>query len=289
MKQQERTQTSTEKRLIPAINFHVIKSCNMKCKYCFAQFNDCNANMINKADAKSIIASIKEKGFEKITFSGGEPLLLPYLPELIKYSKDIGLTTMLVTNGSLLSEEILHSLKGKLDWIGLSIDSLDNNTNHKLGVCYSNKTINYRELIKSIQKYSYRLKINTVVSRYNYNSSELGRFIEEVKPERWKVMQALEIEGENDKYSKDYLITEEEFSLFKKENMVNEDLMIPENNQDMKGTYVMISPNGRFFTNRNGDIRYSKPITEVGLEKAYDSMNYSYTGFENRKGIYNWK
>ncbi|WP_282071372.1 hypothetical protein [Polaribacter atrinae] len=43
---------------------------------------------------------IAAAGFEKITFAGGEPMLCPWLPKLIKTAKELGLTTMIVTNGS---------------------------------------------------------------------------------------------------------------------------------------------------------------------------------------------
>lgn len=284
-----KNQRKITKQLIPAINFHMIKSCNMSCKYCFAHFNACTKINLSLSDCKSIIMSIHKKGFEKITFSGGEPLLIPYLPALIRFSKELGLTTMLITNGSLLTDKHLLDLYGSLDWIGISIDSLNESTNRKIGRQYNGEVVDYRQLVAKIKNYSYRLKINTVVSSYNCAESEMGAFIREIKPDRWKVMKALEIEGENVCNSELYSVVDAEFGDYVMNNGVDGDNMVVEWNSDMKGTYAMISPDGRFFTNSDGDIRYGSSIIEEGIEKGYEEMSYSYSGFENRGGIYKWR
>lgn len=36
----------------------------------------------------------------------------------------------------------------------------------------------------------------------------------------------------------------------------------------MTGSYIMISPDGRFFNNVDGKHNYSEPILEVGIEEA---------------------
>lgn len=64
-------------------------------------------------------------GFSKITFVGGEPLLYPWLPELLKYSKSLGMTTMIVTNASFLDAPWIDKNRYSIDWLSISIDSLD--------------------------------------------------------------------------------------------------------------------------------------------------------------------
>lgn len=91
--------------LIPSVNFHLWKPCNMRCKFCFASFADVKSTILpkghlEKEDAIILVKKIAKYGFKKITFAGGEPTLCPWLSDLIKIAKNEGLTTMIVTNGS---------------------------------------------------------------------------------------------------------------------------------------------------------------------------------------------
>ncbi len=58
-----------------------------------------------------------------MNFAGGEPLLFAGLPAIVELCKQLGLTTSLVTNGSLLDEKAAAQLSGSLDICALSIDS----------------------------------------------------------------------------------------------------------------------------------------------------------------------
>lgn len=281
-------------RIIPSVNFHLWEPCNMNCGFCFASFQDVKSSILPKGhlpkeEAIEIVKRLAEFGFQKITFAGGEPTLCPWLPELIKLSKDLGMITMIITNGTMLSDLFLKKNKEYLDWIGVSIDSLYDTTNSKTGrAIQRNKPLSreyYFSLVKRIKSYDYKLKINTVVNSFNYNENFID-FIEYANPERWKVMQVLPIEGQNDDKINDFVISGEEFNAFlAKHQSVNR--LVSEQNSQMIASYVMIDPSGRFFENSSGKHEYSKPILEVGVQSAYDSMGYNYTKFIQRGGLYN--
>lgn len=284
--------------MIPAVNFHLWEPCNMRCHFCFATFKDVKNSILPKGhlpkeEALELIQKLAKFGFTKITFAGGEPTLCPWLTELISEAKKMGLTTMLVTNGSKLEHQFLTDNQGKLDWITLSIDSLDETTNLKTGrAIIGTKPITkecYRELVKKIKLYGYGLKINTVVSSSNASESMID-FIEFAQPERWKLFQVLPIKGQNDGKVDSQLITQKQFELFVDQNKSTSGQIdiIPESNSQMKGSYVMVDPAGRFFDNSSGTYYYSKPINKVGCEEALSEMNYDYKKFIDRKGKYNW-
>ena len=98
--------------IIPSVNYHLWNPCNMRCKFCFATFQDVKIQLpkghLSKEESMKLIEEIADFGFEKITFAGGEPTLCPWISELIKLAKENGLTTMIVTNGSKLSDEFLN-------------------------------------------------------------------------------------------------------------------------------------------------------------------------------------
>ena len=73
--------------MITTINFHLLKACNFKCKFCYATFNDINEKKMSKNEQFELIKQLAEsKMFKKINFAGGEPTLIPYIKELIIYA-----------------------------------------------------------------------------------------------------------------------------------------------------------------------------------------------------------
>ena len=81
--------------MIPSVNFHLWEPCNMRCKFCFATFQDVKNSILPrghlpKQDAIEVVLQLAEIGFEKITFAGGEPTLCPWLPDLITIAKEMG-------------------------------------------------------------------------------------------------------------------------------------------------------------------------------------------------------
>lgn len=277
---------------IPSVNFHLWEQCNMKCGFCFAKFQDVKDTVLpkghlSKDESINVVRQLADFGFQKITFVGGEPTLCPWLSELIEIAKEKGLTTMIVTNGSNLTDKFLKNNKKYLDWIAISIDSLKADINLGIGRKYKNRIIDenyYYILIRKIKKYNYRLKINTVVNQFNYREI-MQNFIDKVEPERWKVIEVMSIQGQNDRKFNKFAVTDLQYDYFISRHRD----MISENNDLMKGSYVMVDPAGRFFDNSNGFHSYSNSIVVVGIENAFQEMNYDYTKFVKRKGIYNWK
>lgn len=106
------------KPLVKSVNFHITKACNYRCKFCYAHFNQVK-NHLSFEESKTLVRLLKNAGTQKFTFVGGEPTLVKFLPRLIKYAKELGKVTMIVTNGSCLDEQYIESFQGCLDWVGL--------------------------------------------------------------------------------------------------------------------------------------------------------------------------
>ena len=69
---------------IPSVNFHLWKPCNMKCRFCFATFQDIGQEALPKGhlpreDSLAVVEALATAGFNKINFAGGEPTLCPWL------------------------------------------------------------------------------------------------------------------------------------------------------------------------------------------------------------------
>ena len=232
-------------------------------------------------------------GFEKINFAGGEPTLCPWLSELIALAKERGMVTSIVTNGSRITSEWLDGLNGNLDWIALSIDTVDQEKLKRSGRAVQNKPISrdgYLQIIGRIKRSGIRLKINTVVTSATWEEN-FADFIRAANPERWKILQALAVDGQNDGRIDKYAVSAAQFERYVERNRSVESkgiVVVPENNQMMTGSYIMVDPAGRFFDNTQGAHTYSSPILEVGIADALREVSVNAERFRQRGGRYAW-
>ena len=285
---------------VPSVNFHLWEPCNMRCRFCFATFQDVKREMdlpkghLPKEDSILIVDLLAEAGFRKINFAGGEPTLCRWLPNLIRQAKNHGMATSIVTNGSIITDQWLDNLDGSLDWIALSIDTVDPEKLKRLGRSLGgNNPITqeeYLRIVSYIKQHAIRLKINTVVTSVTWQD-DLTSFIRLAKPERWKLLQVLPIEGQNDAHVADFKISTEQFEAYVGHNRTVENdgiSVVPESNKLMTESYVMIDPAGRFFDNAQGTYTYSRPILEVGVEEALNEVLIKTERFHERGGNYDW-
>lgn len=286
-------------QIIPSVNFHLWEPCNMRCKFCFATFQDVKqsilpAGHLSKEMTIQVVKELASFGFEKITFAGGEPTLCPWLHDLIKTAKQFGMTTMIVTNGSKLNDEFLIKNQPYLDWIAISVDSLITETNLTMGRAIAGKKTlslnNYKTIVEKIKHFGFGLKINSVVNSKNFNENMI-EFIQFAKPKRWKILQTLPIIGQNDQFIDDFKISETEFLHFVNHHseLKNFTNIVTETNEQIKGSYAMVDPAGRFFDDFNGVHKYSNPILEVGVENAIKEVVIDAEKFNLRGGNYDWK
>ena len=202
----------------------------MRCRFCFAPFQDVKQSILPKGhlpkdDAILVVDRLAESGFEKINFAGGEPTLCPWLSNLIIRAKEHGMTTSIVTNGSRITDSWLDSVSGILNWIALSIDTLDQEKLKYLGRAIRSKVPltkrRYLEIVDKIKRCGMRLKINTVVTSMTWQD-DFTHFIRLAKPERWKLLQVLPVKGQNDAHIDELAITTEQFEQYVKSNRVVE-------------------------------------------------------------------
>ena len=156
---------------VPSLNFHLWEPCNMRCKFCFATFQDVKATVLPKGHlpkhlAVELMHIICNTDVDKITFAGGEPTLCPWLYELVSIAKSYDKTTMIVTNGSRITKDWMLKYEKVLDWITLSVDSINDDINLKIGRAITGKKVisvdDYLAIGKLISKSKMRFKINTV-------------------------------------------------------------------------------------------------------------------------------
>ena len=270
----------------------------MRCRFCFATFMDIGRDILpkghlNRADCLSVVEALVAAGFDKINFAGGEPTLCPWLPDLIRRAKNLGCTTSMVTNGSRITADWLDSLGGCLDWTALSIDTVDPERLQKIGRATADGALSearYLHIVDMLKQRGIRLKINTVVTQANWNE-DFTEFITRTHPERWKLLQVLPVDGQNDGRVGELTVTPEQFSRYVARNRRVKELgicVVAESNDLMTGSYVMVDPAGRFFDNSSGSHAYSRPILETGVAAALQDVTVDSRKFRLREGMYDW-
>lgn len=270
-------------KIFPTVSFHLVKPCNMACKFCYATYNSFNVGSQLCIDNVYVILNkLKEAGVEKVTFAGGEPMLYKDLELAIKHAKYLGLTTSIITNGSLITIDWLDRMMGELDWIGISIDSLNPETNKLIGRTSKNAP-NYHTLLHHIKDRHYKLKVNTVVNRFNEEET-LFDFIEYFEVDRWKVFDTLRVEGQNESQFEEIRSTH--FTGFVLNNLTEN--MVVEYNDDMTASYLLIDPLGRFYENWGSETRKSDSLITHTVEHCLKQITLNSEAFIKRGGVYNW-
>ncbi|MDR0467407.1 MAG: viperin family antiviral radical SAM protein, partial [Campylobacteraceae bacterium] len=218
----------------------------------------------------------------RLNFAGGEPLLLKknIFNKIVIKAKEMGFDTSLITNGSLLESH--SNILEHLNMIGISIDSLDRATCLNIGRYFGKNYLSKEKLeniinIIKLNNYKIGLKFNIVVSKYNYNTNIVEQ-LQAYKPHRLKILRQLSFDGED-------CVSDEQFRHFLRingESIKKENVVIEDEDKMIQG-YLMIDPSGRFFQNGNGQkYRYSDPIFEVGLERAFSQVAFDKGKFKSR-------
>ena len=287
------------KQIPLAVNWHFWPWCNYGCKFCFARFEDIpRADRLPKEIAITVPEMLAAAGADKITFVGGEPTLCPYLGDLLAASKDVGLTTCIVSNATGLTEEFLDEWGHLIDWVGLSIDASNDEIHAEIGRGMRGDLARQRshhlELAKQVwascTQRGIRMKLNTVVCKANLDD-DMSALVMELKPERWKIFEVLPVEGQNDGDVDDMLLEEEEFNSWveRHEWVADEGIQfVPESNELMRGSYAMLDALGRFYSNTEGGHTYGPSILDVGVMRAWEENCFLEDRFHDRGGIYEW-
>ena len=187
----------------------------------------------------------------------------------------------------------MDGIEGSLDWAALSVDSVGSETLLRTGRTTRSEPMSagdYLHVIGMLRRYGIRIKVNTVVTQSNLEE-DLTTLIIEARPERWKLLQVLPVSGQNDFVVDPYVVSSEEFERYVESSRRVEQFginVVPESNDLMTGSYVMVDPAGRFFDNVSGAHTYSRSIIDVGVDEALRDVSVDSGKFLSRDGLYDW-
>jgi len=270
------------------INWHILEKCNYNCNYCFAKYtNDGRKEIHNsKEDIELLLQKLYHYFSEKyhnysirLNLAGGEPMLSKNLYYIIESAYKIGFTISLITNASKLTTRFIKTNAQYISMFAISIDSIYKKTNMEIGRSTKNEILNISKIFKHLEELkkinsSIKIKINTVVNRYNYKEY-LGDIIDLIHPFKWKVLQALSLTDE-------VYCRNEEYHIFLKNHQNITSKISKESNDDMIDSYIMLDPYGRFYQNSFGQYNYSESILNISVDEAFKSIKFDFKKFMKR-------
>lgn len=247
-----------------SVCWNITKQCNDNCLFCY---RDQISENLSFNSRKSIIEKIALSGIRKITFAGGEPLLVPEIQELINYSNNLELTVSMSTNGILLKGELLDFCLENLDWLTLSLDGASDTIQKEMtrNSGHLKRVLDILDYAVQYKKRKCKLKINTVVSHVNKeNILEIADVIASRSVNRWKLFQFVPLRGNAVVHNEKFAITDAEFNQ-----------VVTQTRKFLKNEKVLLSISGReniesayFVIFPNGDIKISTDLKDIVLGNA---------------------
>lgn len=161
---------------ITYINIELTNKCGLQCAHCSSSSSFGASDFISLDRVLRLLDEGKELGAKYLSVSGGEPLLYPYLLEVIEYAKSIGYAIRLYTSGIItkdgyelhsIDEETIKSFVGKIDIIIFSLHSYLPDVHDNITQRKSSFDLTVAAIKKSIQA-GLITEIHTVPMSINY-------------------------------------------------------------------------------------------------------------------------
>lgn len=280
-----------------SVNWHYLRTCNYACKFCFHTAKTSfflPKEVGGLAEAKRCLKKLSEAGMRKMNFSGGEPFLQPReLGQLCQFCKeDLQLENVsIVSNGSKITKEWLRKFGQYVDILAISCDSFIEEKNVQIGRGKGMHVKQLKQVRAWCDQYNVSFKVNSVICTYNVDE-DMHDAIAELKPVRWKVFQCLLLDGENTgatalRNAEDLTITKHQFNDFLERHR-DIHCMVPESNEEMKDSYLILNEYLCFLNCTGGAKTPSRSIRDVTVRCALKEAGFDSAMFEKRGGRYEW-
>jgi MoaA/NifB/PqqE/SkfB family radical SAM enzyme len=154
-------------------NYYVTYRCNAKCSFC--DIWEKPSPYITLADVEANLRDLKRLGVKVIDFTGGEPLLHRQLPEFLALARQLGFITTVTTNG-LLYPKNAAKLRGLVDMLHFSLDSIDRDTHDRgRGVACHDFVLESIRVAKELGE-----RPDIIFTVFRHNLGELERVYREI-------------------------------------------------------------------------------------------------------------
>jgi radical SAM protein with 4Fe4S-binding SPASM domain len=107
----------------PMVVWNTTKKCNLRCVHCYLNAGEAERGELSTREAMNLIEDLAEIQTPLLVFSGGEPVLRKDIYELNEYAMELGLRTILSSNGALITRNMAEKIKDAgFAYVGVSLD-----------------------------------------------------------------------------------------------------------------------------------------------------------------------
>ncbi len=156
------------------VNLELTHNCNANCKFCTIR-NDTSETFVPLNQILKILDILSSKQVLRVNLFGGEPFIYPWITDVIQYAHAQGFYVSAVSNGIAFNEELIKSIQGSIDGIGISLHGIGGDQNKIMGVSCYDTVLNS---LKLLNKYHIMTGLNITVTKENYNKIQF--IVEEV-------------------------------------------------------------------------------------------------------------
>jgi radical SAM protein with 4Fe4S-binding SPASM domain len=151
--------------------WEVTGACNLRCIHCHATSGKAEKDELTTYEGKKFIDElIKCDEFRMLVYTGGEPLVRPDLFELMEHSKNVGLTNVIATNGTLITEEVAYKLKESgVVGVAVSLDSSVSYIHNQIRKSDSAFDLALQGM-RNVKKAGMLMQINATAMEYNFDT-----------------------------------------------------------------------------------------------------------------------
>jgi MoaA/NifB/PqqE/SkfB family radical SAM enzyme len=169
---------SGHQSVMRGMQFNLTTLCNFKCEHCFADADTVDNRALTVKDIANVADQADELGVWEVDIQGGEPLMLPDLPEVLKAIGPERFYIYITTNGWLLDEAKAKELaEAGVDKISISIDYFDADKHDE----FRKQKGSYQRAIDALKftkAAGMTANINITVGHYNAKSDDLIQLLD---------------------------------------------------------------------------------------------------------------
>lgn len=154
-------------REIDYMRISITDRCNLRCRYCMPEgIEQVPMNeLLTYEEIIRVCHGAARAGICKLKITGGEPLVRPGCPKLVKELKSIaGIEQVtMTTNGILLKKFLPELLKNGLDAVNISLDTMDRDTYRQ--ITGKDGLLQVADGIREALESGIRVKVNVVLQK----------------------------------------------------------------------------------------------------------------------------
>ena len=166
------------KHQLKKCSWEITRKCNMNCIHCCCGDSKFDSNdELTHEEALDVAKQIVEMGVERVTLTGGEPLLREDWQELAKIMSEGGVFVDMITNGWQIDKNVIRDFKFVgIDAVGVSVDGIPETHDRIRGAwSYDNCMTGVQQLVSA------RIPVTAVTTVQKLNVGQLEQIAADLR------------------------------------------------------------------------------------------------------------